>query len=344
MNTLLPVLAMLAATVPGAPTSVGLSYTATSTIVTAGDPSLPIYAAPSGVGYDGVAGLLITKSDGTYLCTGSLVGDDHQHIVTAAHCVTGATSIDAVFFPPVGPTIIKTTTTYSIKPGYTGAVIDENDLAMIDLGLAGRVDEVQSYSLFTGVALGEVFNEVGFGLSGTGATGITLPAGLRRQGYNRFDFNGNDPIWDDPTYGPLFGNQDILFADFDNGLAAQDASCNLASFFTASYAAYCDLGLGEDEVLAAPGDSGGPLFIGGRLAAVSSFGITFSGGIVGDVDGVLNSSFGELAGFTPIASNIDWLRSEIVPEPGTWLLLATGLIGIGGAGLVRRRRLELEVE
>jgi hypothetical protein len=308
-----------------------LSYIARSTMVTTLDPSLPIYAAPPGVGYDGVAGLLITKPTGTFLCTGSLVGATHSLVVTAAHCLLDATSVDAVFFPPGGGSLIYTTTSYTIKPGYTGAVIDPNDIGVIDLGT--RVDEVESYAFFTGDPVGEVYNEVGFGRSGTGLTGDVLAAGLRRQGYNRFDFTGADPIW-----SGFWSDYDILFADFDNGEPAHDASCLLTAYFTASNSAYCDLGLGDYEALGAPGDSGGPLFIGGRLAAISSFGLTFADGIVGDIDGALNATFGEFAGLVPIGPHLSWLESETVPEPMTILLMATGLLVMGGAGLVRRRR------
>ena len=331
MSPLLTLLALMvagsSATGPG-----GISYTAKSTLVTASDPSLPLYAAPAGVGYDGVAGLLITKPSGTFLCTGSLVGSAHQHVVTAAHCVTGATSIQAVFFPPSGGSIVRTTSTYTIHSGYTGNVIDQNDIAVIDLGNGGKVNNVQAYGFYTGNAVGQVYNQVGFGASGSGTTGAVLPAGLRRQGFNRFDFSGADPV-----FGGFFGDQNILFADFDDGLAAQDASCQLTAFFTASNAPYCDLGLGLSEALSAGGDSGGPLLIGGRLAAVTSFGLTFGSGLA-DVDDLLNSTFGEFAGYVPIGFHAGWLAQQVTPEPMTIILVATGLAGVGMAGLVRRRR------
>ena len=244
---------------------------------------LPIYATPRGAGFDGVAGLIITKPSGSFLCTGSLVGSFNQHIVTAAHCMLGATSVSAVFFPPGGGIDIVDGLSYNIPAAYSGNVIDENDISVVKLDR--KVTSVGGYHLSSQDGVGKTYRQVGFGASGTGATGVTEAAGFRRTGLNRFDFTGADPV-----FGGFWGDQDVYFADFDNGLAQQDASCRLTAFFTPFNSQYCDLGAGLSEVLSAGGDSGGPLFVNGRLTAISSFGVTIRRSIIGDVDGVLNSS------------------------------------------------------
>ena len=61
------------------------------------------------------------------------------------------------------------------------------------------------------------------------------------------------------------GGDKVLFSDFDDGTAAHDA---FGLFFGLN-----GLGQGADEVSTSSGDSGGPSFINGQIAGVTSFGI-----------------------------------------------------------------------
>src|SRR5206468_12472458 len=108
---------------------------------------------------------------------------------------------------------------------------------------------VDVYSFFNGPVTTAPFTMAGFGMRGDGATGATLPAGSRREGFNSFDF---------------FLSAGVLISDFDNGNPQNDASCSVG--------ARCDLGLGSLESNTAPGDSGGPVFFGNQIVAVIAFG------------------------------------------------------------------------
>lgn len=318
-----------------------------STITVANtSPDLSQYFVPRDPQHNGVAYLQIERPDlpanSVDVCTGALINGGWS-VLTAAHCVSDAsghlvaTGAEVRFIPPTGNTYeLIHANNFAVNSAYTGAVIDQHDVAVINL--SAQVTNVTSYSLYGGAPLNKMFDVVGWGLRGTGNAGITEGVYAPRHGFNNFDFSGTDPI-----FGDFFGDQNVLFSDFDNGTPAQDASCWLTGLFVLDNSRYCNYGLGSNEVNTAGGDSGGPEFINiqgtYQIAGVTSFGLTFGNSRPGypDIDDLLNSSYGEYAGYTRTDINSEWINSAVTtPEPSSFALVGTGLIGI--VPMFRRRR------
>lgn len=323
------------------PTLYNVGWKARNTLVTASNPFARMYFAPPGGRLDGVAALLIYQPSGTFLCSGSLFSTNY--ILTAAHCITNGTtaaqfdSVQAIFFPPDngGLPAVYSVEFARVAPGYTGEVIDENDLAVLRL-TATPPANITRYQLYSGAPSGQSFEVSGFGASGRGSTGFTFADGARRVGRNTYDFSFADAAWGGFWNG-FFGTAgvDVLVSDFDGPRGTNNSSCiiELAVLGTQNF---CGLMLSEWESNLGPGDSGGPNFINGQLAGVNSFILSFGSGF-GDRDDFLNGTFGEFSGYTRIDRQLQWIGA-VTPEPGSLALLTTGLLGLAGAGIRRRRR------
>lgn len=354
----LPQAAMAQKTVSGS--SNGISWQAESRIVGVG--STATIAAGGSAAYladrpqkNGVVALIMERTNGTFICSGSLMNGG-RHILTAAHCVSdGAGTSNPIkttayfyggpnqdqFFN-VGATTVDVTH-YAVNAGYTGQVIDQNDIAVLTLAELAPAFATQYELAGESDLTGLDFNVAGYGarslVGGSVGTTPSTGPGRLRQGFNGYDFRLGDSdfggFWDG-----FFGSADVDYSyisDFDNGLSDNDASCLLAGAFGLGGAKYCDTGLGFGEVSVAGGDSGGPEFVNGKIASVTSYGLSF-GPNFGDVDGDLNSSFGEFNGFVPTWIHRDFITTALasVPEPASWAMMLAGFGMIGGA--VRRSR------
>jgi hypothetical protein len=343
-------------------TSKIVGVTSTGTVAAGGDPRY-FATAPK---YSGTVALLMDYGGGqVFICSGSLMAD-RVSILTAAHCVSdgagtaGPLSTRAFFYggnggqssnPDFLPTLNGVTRNISgtiVNDQYTGSVIDHNDIAVLRMDRAApswaTSYELSEFTDLTGVD----FNVAGYGgRSGTGGNfGVEFGTGRLRQGDNTMNWRVGDAQFAGTTYG-IFGPQSrtefSYLSDFDNGLAANDASCrfagasNFAALGIAGTAKFCNLGRGANEVSVAGGDSGGPQFDQfGRVMSVTSYGITF-GTNFGDIRSGLNSSFGEMNGFVPVYIHKDFIAGAMaVPEPSSWAMLIAGF-GLVGATARRRR-------
>lgn len=353
----------------------GLSWTATNRVIgqTATSDVLPpsntigggnpIYK-PS-ADKSGTVALIMEYNNGNrFICSGSLLAGG-MSIATAGHCVSSGGGVK-------DPDLVKTTayfyngnpdertpfqsggveidvSEYFVHAGYTGEVIDQNDIAVLRLGSAAP-DSAQRYDIYTmGDLTGVEFNVAGYGTRSTvgGAEGSTAPFGART-GYLREGDNIYDYAWGNSAFGGFFTNRDAngenffgtaeiefsFVSDFDNGLAAQSQSYNICRAVGGTIAAcapFQNNGLGAREVGIAGGDSGGPGFVNGKLASINSYGLTF-GSNFGDFGGGLNNGWGEFSGYVPTYIHSEFILAAMgVPEPSTWAMMILGFGLVGGA-------------
>jgi V8-like Glu-specific endopeptidase len=264
----------------------------------------------------GVARLLMsmTNEPGQFICSGSVL--NANTILTAAHCVSddfgkkNLASGSARVLRSDNSTQTLGITGTSIHPLWNGDLFGGYDVALIRVASAfTNISTFGLYSLFN--EIGQTYDVYGWGRQGSNGAGIQNVSwgSVSRTGKNTFDATITSGM------GPL-----VLMSDFDDGTAQRDA-------FAVHFGFAPHTGLGLPEVSTAPGDSGGPALIGGMIAGITSFGLRI--GSPSDLDGTLNSSFGEFNGFTRVSSHVAWIQGNhtylLAPEPGTWAFAASGV-------------------
>jgi hypothetical protein len=281
------------------------------------------YLSPIGQGFDGVAKLTLFRTDGTFLCSGALIGP--SAVLTAAHCLTDSSGVNrvsslSVEFTTADGIVTRQGETSAAHPEWAGSIGSIYDVAVVQLS-APAGPYVDIYDLYSGpLPYDEVVALAGYGRRGSGATGANLSSGMRRQGTNQFELTLDGAL---------------LLSDFDNGLKKNDSFCRDLGMCPPHFA-----GTGTTyEANIAPGDSGGPALLNGQLVGIASFGLRLHNSTA-DVDDTLNFSAGELAGHIYAPAHADWIYSflnvetvpyqgPVVPEPSTWLLMISGAVVLG---------------
>lgn len=257
--------------------------------------------AAIGEGYDGVVRVSIAG----YYGTGVLLYDGRA-ILTAAHLLSGSSDIRVSFETSAGSET-QSAGQVLLHPNYD-SVNDNNDLAIVWLNGAAP-KSAERYSLYRDSdEIGQMVNLVGYGVPGTGSAGqLDNYSGspLRLKAGNQFDADVGtlkNSLGLVIGWTPTAGTQ--LIADFDDGTTSHDALGRLINL--------PGMGLGLNEGLISPGDSGGPAFINGQVAGIASYTASLSyGGIDPDIDAVRNSSFGEVAAWQRLSHYQQWIDQSL---------------------------------
>jgi hypothetical protein len=255
-----------------------------------------------GEGFDGV----VRVSVAGYYGTGVLLFDGRA-ILTAAHLFSSGSSTASVQFDTAAGTQTISSSKVSVQSNYD-PVNGNNDLALVWLS-ASAPTQAERYSLYrSSDEIGQTLTMVGYGIPGTGAAGeLTSYSGspIRLKAKNQFDADAatlKNGLGSVMNWTPTAGTQ--LIADFDNGTTQQDALGRLINL--------PGTGLGQNEGLISPGDSGGPAFINGLIAGIASYTASLATGSVDpDIDSAVNSSFGEVAAWQRVSYYQQWIDQSL---------------------------------